>query len=159
VRFRLTVNGATLEVEAPALRPLAAVLREQGLTGTKVGCFEGRCGSCTVLVNGSSVVSCLYPVGLADAATVETVEGLAPRDGALHPLQRAILEAGGVQCGICTPGMLMSLSALLAAVPSPTESEVHDALAGNICRCTGYRKIVDSALALGRNPVREADSV
>lgn len=157
--YRLTVNGATLEVVAPALRPLATVLREQGLTGTKVGCFEGRCGSCTVLVDGRSVVSCLYPVGLADAATVETVEGLAPRNGALHPVQRAILDAGGVQCGICTPGMLMSLSALLAEVPAPTESEVHGALSGNICRCTGYRKIVDAALALGRDPAREARGV
>lgn len=157
--FRLTVNGATLEVEAPALRPLATVLRDQGLTGTKVGCLEGRCGSCTVLVNGSSVVSCLYPVGLADGARVETVEGLAPRDGDLHPVQRAILEAGGVQCGICTPGMLMSLSFLLAAVPAPTEPEVHEALAGNICRCTGYRKIVDAALALGRDAVEETSGV
>lgn len=157
--YRLTVNGATLEVEASALRPLATVLRDQGLTGTKVCCFEGRCGSCTVLVDGSAVVSCLYPVGLADAATVETVEGLAPRDGPLHPVQRAILEAGGVQCGICTPGMLMSLSSLLAATPAPTESDVHEALAGNICRCTGYRGIVDAALALGRDAVEEAGRV
>lgn len=157
--YRLTVNGATLEAEAGPLRPLARVLRELGLTGTKVGCFEGRCGSCTVLVDGSAVLSCLYPVGLADGATVETVEGLAPRDGALHPVQRAILEAGGVQCGICTPGMLMTLTSLLATVPAPTEPEVRDALAGNICRCTGYRKIIDTALALGRDAAREADRV
>lgn len=157
--YRLTVNGATLEVDAPALRPLASVLRDQGLTGTKVGCHEGRCGSCTVLVDGSSVVSCLYPVALADAATVDTVEGLAPRDGALHPVQRAILEAGGVQCGICTPGMLMTLSSLLAAVPAPTESEVHEALAGNLCRCTGYRKIVDAALTPGRDEAGETSVV
>lgn len=157
--YRLTVNGATLEVEAPALRPLATVLRDQGLTGTKVCCFEGRCGSCTVLVDGSAVVSCLYPVGLADAATVETVEGLALRDGPLHPVQRAMLEAGGVQCGICTPGMLMSLSSLLAAVAAPTESDVHEALAGNVCRCTGYRGIVDAALALGRGAREEAGGV
>lgn len=149
--YRLTVNGAALEVEAPAFRSLATVLRDQGLTGTKVGCFEGRCGSCTVLVDGSAVVSCLYPVGLAAGATVETVEGLAPRGQELHPVQLAILEAGGVQCGICTPGMLMSLSSLLAAVPVPTESDVHEALAGNICRCTGYRGIVDAALSLGRD--------
>jgi carbon-monoxide dehydrogenase small subunit len=146
--YRLLVNGATVEIEAPGLRPLVSVLRDLGLTGTKIGCFEGRCGACTVLVDGITVVSCLYPVGLADGARVQTVEGLAPRDGALRPLQEAILEAGGVQCGICTPGMLMSLTSLFASVPAPTEPEVLDALAGNICRCTGYRKIVDAALAL-----------
>lgn len=145
---RLAVNGRSVEVESPPLRPLARVLREVGLTGTKICCYEGRCGSCTVLVRGRAVVSCLYPVGLADGAEVQTVEGLA--DGAeLHPVQRALLEAGGVQCGVCTPGMLMTLTSFLARVSAPTRDEVVEALAGNICRCTGYGRIIEAALAAG----------
>lgn len=148
--YTLTVNGGSHEVEVPPLRPLVRVLREElGLTGAKVGCFEGRCGACTVLVDGRTVASCLYPVGFADGASIRTVEDLAGRDGRLHPLQEALLEAGGVQCGICTPGMLMTLSWFLEAT-HPTEDEVREALAGNICRCTGYRKILDAALSLAQ---------
>jgi carbon-monoxide dehydrogenase small subunit len=125
------------------------VLREDlGLTGTKTGCFEGRCGSCTVIVDDRTVVSCLFPVVLADGAEVRTVEGLAAPDGTLNPLQDAILDTGGVQCGISTPGVLMSLTALLERNPQPTEAEIRAALAGNVCRCTGYQKIVDAVLAL-----------
>jgi aerobic-type carbon monoxide dehydrogenase small subunit (CoxS/CutS family) len=147
--YAFTVNGEAVSVEADGLRPLADVLRDDlGLTGTKTGCYEGRCGSCTVIVDGRSVVSCLYPLALADGADVRTVEGLAGEGGTLNPLQEAILDAGGVQCGISTPGVLMTLTALLEHNPRPTEAEVRAALAGNICRCTGYQKIVDAVLAL-----------
>jgi carbon-monoxide dehydrogenase small subunit len=147
--YRFHVNGEAVSIEADGLRALASVLREDlGLTGTKVGCFEGRCGACTVIVDGRTVVSCLYPVALADGAEVRTVEGLAAEDGTLNALQDAILDEGGVQCGISTPGVLMTLTALLERNPSPSEPEIREALSGNICRCTGYQKIVDAVLAL-----------
>jgi carbon-monoxide dehydrogenase small subunit len=145
----LTVNGARHELDVPGFMPLASVLREQlGIFGTKVGCFEGFCGSCVVLVDGRSVASCLLPVTLADGAAVQTVEGLAAPDGTLSALQQALLAAGGVQCGACTPGVLMTLTSLLAELPHPAENDVKEALAGNICRCTGYTAIVEAALAV-----------
>jgi carbon-monoxide dehydrogenase small subunit len=147
--FELRVNGEAVEVDADGLRPLVRVLREDlGLTGTKVGCYEGRCGACTVIVDDRTVVSCLYPVALADGSDVRTVEGLAAADGTLSALQDAVLDAGGVQCGISTPGVLMTLTALLERNPRPSEAEIREALAGNVCRCTGYQKIIDAVLAL-----------
>jgi aerobic-type carbon monoxide dehydrogenase small subunit (CoxS/CutS family) len=147
--YEFRVNGEAVAVDADGLRPLAVVLREDlGLPGTKVGCFEGRCGACTVIVDGRSVVSCLFPVALAAGAEVRTVEGLAAADGTLNPLQDSILDSGGVQCGISTPGVLMTLTALLERTPHPTEEEIRAALAGNVCRCTGYQKIVDAVLSL-----------
>ena len=147
--YELTVNGEAVGVGGDPLRPLVDVLRDDlGLTGTKTGCYEGRCGACTVIVEDRSVVSCLYPLALAHGKHIRTVEGLAAPDGALNPLQEAILDAGGVQCGISTPGVLMTLTALLEHNPQPTEAEVRTALAGNICRCTGYQKIVEAVLAL-----------
>jgi carbon-monoxide dehydrogenase small subunit len=147
----LTVNGDRHELDVPGFTPLATVLREAlGLTGTKVACFEGFCGACVVLVDGRTVASCLLPVTLADGADVLTVEGLAAPDGALSPVQQTMLDHGGVQCGACTPGVLMTLTSLLADEPDPTEAEVREALAGNICRCTGYTAIVEAALAAAK---------
>jgi carbon-monoxide dehydrogenase small subunit len=149
--YEFELNGEPVGVEADGLRPLVRVLREDlGMPGTKTGCFEGRCGACTVIVDGRSVVSCLFPLALAAGTSVRTVEGLAAPDGTLNPLQEAILDHGGVQCGISTPGVLMSLTALLERNPAPTEAEVRAALAGNVCRCTGYQKIVDAVLDLTR---------
>jgi carbon-monoxide dehydrogenase small subunit len=145
--LRLTVNGAAREVSAPPLARLLDVLREElGLTGTKEGCGEGECGACAVRVDGELVASCLVPVGQCAGARVETVEGLA-QGGELAAIQRAFLEYGGAQCGICTPGMLMAAVSLLERVPSPTEEDVRTALAGNLCRCTGYTRIFAAVLA------------
>jgi len=151
--YELEINGERHDVEAPGLTPLVRVLRHDlGLTGTKTGCFEGRCGACTVIVDGRSIVSCLYPVALADGASIRTVEGLADEFGELHPLQEALLAAGAVQCGISTPGVLMTLTWLLEQEPAPTEAKIREALAGNVCRCTGYQKIVDAVLAVVAEP-------
>ena len=140
--IEITVNGARREVAAAPLSRLLDVLREElGLTGTKEGCGEGECGACAVLIDGELVCSCLVPVGQAAGAQIQTVEGL---DWA--PIQQAFLEHGGAQCGICTPGMLLAAVALLQRNARPTESEVREALAGNLCRCTGYTKIVEAIL-------------
>jgi aerobic-type carbon monoxide dehydrogenase small subunit (CoxS/CutS family) len=144
-----TVNGRPVEVAAPGMTPLLSVLRgELHLRGSKLGCGEGRCGACTVLVDGEPVVSCLYPVALADGREVRTVESLAGPEEGLNPLQDAFLEHGAVQCGACTPGVLMALTALLERDASPDEAAIREALAGNVCRCTGYRKIIDATLAV-----------
>ncbi len=149
--YRLTVNGVATEVEAPGMRRLLDVLREDlGLTGTKEGCGEGECGACSVLVDGVVVDSCLVPLCQVNGTAVDTVEGLGAAD-ALNLLQAAFLETGGAQCGICTPGMLMAGEAFLASGAEPTEAAVREAIAGNLCRCTGYTKIIDAiALAAER---------
>jgi carbon-monoxide dehydrogenase small subunit len=145
--LRLTVNGREVEVVAHSMARLLDVLREQlGLTGTKEGCGEGECGACSVILDGELVNSCLVPAAQAAGGTVTTVEGLA-RDGELHPVQRAFVDHGGAQCGICTPGMVMAAVALLAKTPRPSEAEVRTGLAGNLCRCTGYMKIFDAVAA------------
>ena len=137
----LTVNGRELAIEAPPMRRLSQVLREDlRLTGTKVGCDAGDCGACTVLLDGQPVCACLTPLGQVEGRSVLTVEGLA--NGTLTRLQKAFQHHGSVQCGICTPGMLLAASALLERVAKPSESEVQDALGGVLCRCTGYRKII-----------------
>jgi carbon-monoxide dehydrogenase small subunit len=129
------------------MKRLLDVLREDlRLTGTKEGCGEGECGSCSVRMNGELVNSCLVPVLQAAGAAVETVEGLA-RDGELHPLQRAFLACGGAQCGICTPGMLMAATHLLINNPKPDIAEIREGLAGNLCRCTGFIRIFESVVA------------
>ncbi len=140
----LTVNGIGYTVPTAAHRSLVSVLRtELGLTGTKEGCDDCECGACMVLIDGRPVNSCSYLAVQADGREVTTVEGLA-EEGEMHPLQRNILEAGGVQCGFCTPGMLISGVALLAANPEPTDEEIRIGLSGNLCRCTGYQKIVQA---------------
>ncbi len=147
VSIRLTVNGVVRSLDVHPGETLLEVLRGRlRLTGTKRGCEVGECGACTVVLDGRAVNSCLVLAVQADGAEVLTVEGLA-REGALHPLQRAFLEHGAVQCGFCTPGMLMSAHALLAQDPSPTPDAVRRAIAGNLCRCTGYQAIVDAVLA------------
>ena len=152
--WQFTVNGNPVEVEAPGMRRLLDVLREElALTGTKEGCGEGECGACTVLVDGAPVDSCLVPVCQVDGTRIATVEGLAersPEGPVLDRLQQAFLEAGGAQCGICTPGMLMAARAYLDGGGGPDEVAIRTAIAGNLCRCTGYTKIVEAiAIAAG----------
>ena len=150
--FAFNVNGDPVEVDAPGMRRLLDVLREDlGLTGTKEGCGEGECGACTVLLDGAPVDSCLVPVCQVAGTEVRTVEGLAPSGGVvLGPLQQAFLEAGGAQCGICTPGMLMAARAYLDDGGTRDEDAIREAIAGNLCRCTGYTKIVEAiAIAAG----------
>jgi aerobic-type carbon monoxide dehydrogenase small subunit (CoxS/CutS family) len=145
----VTVNGATYEREVPARRLLVHFLRDDlDLTGTHIGCDTGSCGACTVHLDGVAVKSCAVLAVQADGATVTTVEGLA--DDELTPLQQSFSDHHALQCGYCTPGMLMSASALLAENPSPTEEEVKVGLQGNICRCTGYWNIVEAVVAAGK---------
>ncbi len=154
IAVRLTVNGKAHRVHTPPLKRLLDVLREDlRLTGTKEGCGEGECGACTVLLDGRTVNSCLVPAVHADGAKVVTVEGLG-KGGALTKLQKAFVELGGAQCGICTPGMLMSAAALIKAAKGrvPSDPEVREALAGNLCRCTGYQRIVDAVRAAASKP-------
>jgi aerobic carbon-monoxide dehydrogenase small subunit len=149
--FRFLVNGAPAEVEVPGMRRLLDVLREDlGLTGTKEGCGEGECGACSVILDGQVVDACLVPVCQVDGHIVRTVEGLslaARERGALDALQEAFLERGAAQCGICTPGMLMAARAYLDAGGGAEEGPIREAIAGNLCRCTGYTKIVDAIAA------------
>jgi carbon-monoxide dehydrogenase small subunit len=159
--WRFQVNGESVEVVAPGMRRLLDVLREDlGLTGTKEGCGEGECGACTVLLDAAVVDSCLVPVCQVDGSAVETVEGLAhpgglPGDAArLDTLQVAFLEAGGAQCGICTPGMLMAARAYIDAGGGPDEDAIRESIAGNLCRCTGYTKIIEAIAIAAANADR-----
>jgi carbon-monoxide dehydrogenase small subunit len=145
MRFR--INGEDYELAIDPRRTLLEVLREEvGLTGTKKGCDEGDCGACTVIIDGKAVTSCLVLAVEAQGKEILTIEGLA-EDGELHPVQKAFVEYGAIQCGFCTPGMVMSAKALLDGKPHPTEEEVRAGIAGNLCRCTGYAKIVEAILA------------
>jgi carbon-monoxide dehydrogenase small subunit len=138
----MRVNGNRVERDIPADRLLVDFLRDDlGITGTKKGCEEGECGACTVLMNGKAVVSCLIPAFKADGAEILTVEGVAG-EAELHPIQQAFLEEGAVQCGYCIPGMVLSAKALLDENPDPTVEEVKKGISGNLCRCTGYTKII-----------------
>jgi carbon-monoxide dehydrogenase small subunit len=137
------VNGEPVSVLTPPDTPLVDILREKlGLTGTKIGCRQGDCGACTVIMNGKAVNSCLIPAGKAEGSEIMTIEGLEGPDK-LHPIQQALIDNGAVQCGFCFPGMVLSAKALLDENPEPSRSEIRQAMAGNICRCTGYTKIED----------------
>ncbi len=145
--IRLRVNSEDYELAVAPNRTLLETLRDDlGLTGAKEGCQDGTCGSCTVLFDGKAVRSCLILVAEAEGKEIVTIEGLAKEDE-LHPIQEAFVNYGGVQCGFCTPGMILAAKALLDTNPDPSEEEVRRAISGNLCRCTGYRKIVKSVMA------------
>ena len=144
VTISLTVNGIERTITADPERPLLDVLREElHLTGTKYGCGEGRCGACSVLMDGKRVLSCLVPVAQADKKTITTIEGLATGDS-LHPVQEAFLAEGAMQCGYCTPGMILTAVALLEKNPDPTDEEIATEMNVNLCRCNGYPKILNA---------------
>lgn len=149
-RIEMTVNGEAVSISMPARRLLADCLREDlHLTGTKRGCETGVCGACTVLMDGQAIKSCLNLAVMAKGSVIRTVEGL--RQGeVLHALQESFMRCGGLQCGYCTPGMLMTACALLSSTPSPDAEAVRAALSGNLCRCTGYTQIVESVLDAAR---------
>jgi carbon-monoxide dehydrogenase small subunit len=151
VTYRFVVNGDPVEVDVPGMRRLLDVLREDlALTGTKEGCGEGECGACSVLLDGALVDACLVPICQVDGTVVRTVEGLGGEQS-LNDLQAAFLETGGAQCGICTPGMLMAGEAFLATGAAIEDGAIREAIAGNLCRCTGYTKIIEAiALAADR---------
>ena len=145
--IRLRVNGTAHDVEVPTYRTLLDCLRNDlGLTGSKEGCGVGVCGACTVLLDGKMISSCIALAVFADGREVTTVEGLA-EDERLHPVQQAFMDAGGFQCGICTPGQVVAAKALLDAIPRPSDAEIREWMLGNLCRCTGYYKIVESIQA------------
>lgn len=159
MQITLIVNGDKRELEVTPYTRLLDLLREDlGLTGVKEGCGKGECGACTVIMNGELTASCLVPAPQADQAKIITVEGLGTRDD-LHPIQEAFVEAGAVQCGFCIPGMILAGKRLLDENPQPTEKEVRYGLSGNICRCTGYAKIIDAVmLAADKLAVKGSDS-
>jgi len=155
--LQLTVNTVPREVAVHAHATLGEVLREElGLTGTKIGCGEGDCGACTVLLDGEPVNSCLVLALQASGREVTTIEGLADGEG-LHPVQAAFVQAGAIQCGFCSPGMILSATALLRRMPAPSELDVRTALSGNLCRCTGYQKIVEATLGAARDLATEGE--
>lgn len=144
MNFRFNINGVERPIDVQPMKRLLDVLREDlRLTGTKEGCGEGECGACSVIVDGEVINSCLVPVCQVNGSNILTVEGLA-HDGRLDPIQQAFLEFGGAQCGICTPGMLIAARALLDENARPSRDEIKEAIAGNLCRCTGYVKIIDA---------------
>lgn len=151
VKVQVTVNGLAYELKIEPRRTLLELIREDlELTGTKDGCGVGECGTCTVLLNGKAVKSCITLAVQANGSEVTTIEGLETPSGVLHPIQQAFINCAAIQCGFCTPGMVLSAKALLNENPTPTELEVRQAIAGNLCRCTGYQKIVKAILAAAK---------
>jgi len=151
LRLNCTVNGEKHEVEARPGESLLYVLRERlGLFGSKNACEQGECGSCSVYLDGGLVCACLVLAGQAENSEVVSVEGIGGGDG-LHPVQEAFLEAGAVQCGFCTPGLILATHDLITRLPDPSDAEIREALAGNLCRCTGYEKILDAVRLAARN--------
>ena len=154
------LNGHSVETLVEPQWTLLDLLRDQlELTGTKEGCGQGECGACTVLLNGMAVNACLYPVLEAEGREVTTIEGLAGPDGTLHPLQEAFINYGAVQCGFCTPGMILSAKALLDENPHPAEEDIRTALAGNFCRCTGYAQIIQAIQSLSGFEEKEIEFI
>ena len=150
-KLSFQLNGKPVDIEEKQGELLADMLRERlGLMGTKVACREGECGACTVLLDGEPVNSCMVLASQVNGRDVLTIEGLAKEDGTLDPVQQAFLDAGAVQCGFCTPGMVLAAKALLNKCKHPTREQAAEALSGNICRCTGYVKIVDAVLAAAK---------
>lgn len=148
MKINFVLNGKNISLTTQPNRRLLNLLREEfGMTGTKEGCGIGECGACTVIMNGQAVNSCLVLTGQIEGAEIITIEGLATGDK-LHPLQESFLNAGAVQCGFCTPGMILSAYALLLRNPHPAEEEIKEAIAGNLCRCTGYKQIIDAIRAV-----------
>lgn len=155
IRLNLKVNGEAKKVDVKPHWTLLQVLRNVlGLTGAKFGCGKGECGACTIIMNGKAVPSCLVPAARADGSEIITIEGI-QKGGILHPIQEAFIEHAAVQCGFCTPGMIVTSISLLEENPSPTEEQVREALLGNLCRCTGYSKIVEAVLSVANNRRRE----
>ena len=155
--LRFSVNGTARELSVGANRRLIDVLRDDlGLTGTKEGCSVGVCGACSVLIDGQLMSACLIPAVVADGASVITIEGLAPDDEHLTPVQDAFIRHGGFQCGICTPGQIIAATALLHEIPHPSVEQVKDWMMGNLCRCTGYYKIIESILAAAESGSSDA---
>jgi carbon-monoxide dehydrogenase small subunit len=151
--IRFTLNGEPVSTRVLPAQSALSLLRDAlGLTGTKPGCGEGECGACTILVDGDAVNSCLFPAAFLDDREVVTVEGLEGRDGSLHPVQRAFVEAGAVQCGFCTPGMVLRTVAFLRRHPHPTDEEIARSVEGNLCRCTGYVKILEAIRSAATAP-------
>jgi len=156
LNVNLTINGQKVEKEIPANWRLVDLLRDGfGLTGCKEGCGVGECGACTVLLDGEAVTSCLVMAGQAQGKEVTTIDGITNGEE-LHPLQKAFIEKGAVQCGYCTPGMILSSLALLRKNLEPTEEEIKIAISGNLCRCTGYKQIID-AIKLAANRIKESE--
>ena len=154
-RIEVTVNETIFRLKVGPGIMLVDLLRDQlRLTGTKVGCRRGECGACTVLIDGKPILSCMYPAIRADRKKIVTIEGLKVNDG-FHPLQKAFIQLGAVQCGYCTPGMIMSSKGLLDENPNPSLNEVQEALSGNLCRCGGYQKIFEAVLTA----IRETEAV
>jgi carbon-monoxide dehydrogenase small subunit len=148
--IRLRVNGADHRLEVAGAETLADILRDRlGLTGTKIGCNAGECGACTVVMAGRAVCACLVPAARADGAAIRTIEGVTPPEG-LSPLQQALVDHGAFQCGFCTPGVVMSLTVLFERVPGAEEHEIRVALQGNVCRCSGYVRLIEAAKAAAR---------
>jgi len=146
--IRFTLNGERIEVEIEPRLTLLQLLREElELTGTKEGCGMGECGACTVLLDGRTINSCIFPAMEVDGKSITTIEGMVDTKGGLHPIQKAFIQHGAVQCGFCTPGMVLSAKALLDETPRPTEEQIRDGIAGNLCRCTGYLQIIQAIKA------------
>jgi len=157
-RTSITLNGERIEIEADKNWTLLYVLREVlNLTGTKCGCSTGDCGACKVIVDGEAKNSCLIKLGSLEGRCVETIEGLY-RNGTLHPIQRAFIDSGAIQCGFCTPGMVISAKALLDRVPDPTDEQIREALSNNLCRCTGYVKIIEAVHLAARLILEQRDA-